>query len=208
MNYEELLENEIAILRDLASRSIDPLVVAKSVAAADPSVKQLILKRLNAGQRLAETFSFSGTSRTELKVFFRFIPSGEQIRLVDSGILVFVDITRGEMLGTLDPYRLQPEEHIARPFVSISPPDTSKFIATDDEISEIKERQNSFFQKLGSSSGDIFGGGGFGGGGAGGSFNVATVIDTIFGTETWSGTPRVSDDTRSDRTDDYMDSTA
>ncbi len=185
----EQLEQEVARLRDLALRSIDPLIVAKAVAASDVNVQELILKRLEGGQRLVEVIAWSGTSQTEVQVFFRFVPSDERVHLVDSGILVFVDSTKGEMLGTIDPYELQPEQRVARPFVSVSPPDSGQFAATGQVSQEIVERERSFFESLGLR--------------ISGSFGIATVIDTIFGTETWSaGAP---DDTRSDRTQDYRD---
>jgi hypothetical protein len=163
------------------------LSVAKALAASDSNVQELILKRLGDGERLVEVIAWSGTIQTEVQVFFRFVPSEERIHLVDSGILVFVDSTKGEMLGTIDPYELQPEQRVAWPFVSVSPPDTGQFAATGEVSQEIVARERSFFERLGLR--------------VSGGFGIATVIDTIFGTETWSaGRP---DDTRSDRTCDY-----
>jgi hypothetical protein len=187
-NPKDQLENQVAQLRDLAIRSSDPLIKAKAVAASNPDVQQLILKRLTGNERLVEVIALDSAGRNETQVFFRFIPSEEQIHLVDQGILVFVDTTKGEVAGIKDPYQLQPEQRAARPFVLVSPPDTSQFAAREDETREIAARERSFFQSVGLRPGGL---------------GIATVIDTIFGTETWSaGRP---DDTRSDRTSDYRD---
>ncbi len=63
------LEHEVARLRDAALKSTDPLLVAKSVAASDSDVQELILARLSAGERLAEVFAFLAKSVTEVQVF-------------------------------------------------------------------------------------------------------------------------------------------
>lgn len=188
------LEEEVARLRDLAIRSIDPLIVAKAIAASDPGVQQLILKRLEKGEQLVEVFSFPGVETRETQVFFRFVPAKQLIHMVDTGVLVFVDSTRGDVIGTIDPFSLQPEQRVGRPLVAISPVDTSKFSAPADTTKQISDREESFFEGMG--LGSIA---------QRRRYTIGTVIDTIFGTESWSGTPRQPDDTRSDRTQDYRD---
>jgi hypothetical protein len=192
---EEQLTNEVARLRDLAIKSIDPLIVAKAVAASDPNVQQLILARLGAGERLVEVFSFPGFVDTESQVFFRFVPDKETIHIVDTGLLVFVDSTKGEVIGTVDPFHLQPEQRIGRPFVTVSPIDASRFAASLETTKQVDDREQSFFESLGIS--------GVARTRAGGGGGIRTVIDTIFGSTTFSGGRE--DDTRSDRTQDYRD---
>lgn len=191
---ESQLSNEIERLRALAIRSTDPLIVAKAVAVSDMDVRGLLLRRLYEGQRLVEVVAFhTRWSRTEVHVFFRFVSPEHNIRVIDSGVLAIVDSTRGEVAGTVDPYDLQPEQTpTARPFVLISPPDPSEFMARDDDYSALVERQKAFLTKM---KVPFFGG------------TVYSVDPTIFGTETWSnvGEKRQPDDTKSDRTCDYND---
>jgi hypothetical protein len=190
---EEQLANEVARLRDLAIKSIDPLIVAKAVAASDSNVQRMILRRLDKGERLIEVFAFPGVADTESQVFFRFVPANDAIHIVDSGILAFVDSTKGEVVGTIEPFDLQPEQRIARPFVTVSPMDVSHYSASLDATKNVSDRENAFFQGLGL-VGVI---------GMRNGFGISTVIDTIFGTTTFSG--GTDDDTRSDRTQDYRD---
>ena len=191
--FKEQLENEVARLRDLAVKSIDPLIVAKAVAASDPNVQRLILARLSTGERLVEVFSFPGLTETESQVFFRFVPAEEVVHIVDTGVLVFVDSTKGEAIGTVDPFYLQPEQRIGRPFVAVSPIDPSKFATSQEATEKIANREHLFFESLGISGVSRMRAG----------FGINTVIDTIFGTTTFSG--GTDDDTRSDRTQDYRD---
>jgi len=192
---EDELENEVARLRDLAIKSTDPLVVAKAVAASDASMQRIILKRLGAGERLVEVFAFPGFAQTESQVFFRFVPGKETIHVVDTGVLVFVDSAKGEVIGTVDPFHLQPEQRIGRPFVAVSPIDPSKFATGSEARKEIADREQSFFDSLGI-SGAVAMRPGLG-------FGICTVFDSIFGTTTFS--QGRDDDTRSDRTQDYKD---
>lgn len=192
---EEHLQNEVARLRDLSIKSTDPLIVAKAVAASDPNVQRLLLARLTAGERLAEVFAFAGFVETESQVFFRFVLANDSVHMVDTGLLAFVDVTKGEVIGTVDPFHLQPEQRIGRPFVTVSPIDASRYAASRESTKEIADREQSFFESLGI-TGVARMRPGFG-------FGICTVIDTIFGTTTFSGGQ--DDDTRSDRTQDYRD---
>lgn len=192
---EEQLTNEVSRLRDLAIKSTDPLIVAKAVAASDPNVQRLILARLQAGERLVEVFAFPGFVDTESQVFFRLVPEQEAVHIVDTGLLVFVDSTKGETIGVVDPFQLQPEQRIGRPFVAVSPVDPSKFAAPLEVTKEAADRERSFFEALGIT--------GVARMRAGLGFGICTVIDTIFGTTTFSGGR--DDDTRSDWTQDYRD---
>jgi hypothetical protein len=191
--YEKQLENEVARLRDLAIKSTDPLIVAKAIAASDSNVQRLILARLHAGERLVEVFAFPGLADTESQVFFRFVPGKEAIHIVDVGVLAFVDSTKGEVIGTVDPFHLQPEQRIGRPFVTVSPIDPSQFSAGQEAREKIANREHLFFESLGITGVSRMRAG----------WGIATVIDTIFGTTTFSGGE--DDDTRSDRTQDYRD---
>src|SRR5690348_17300659 len=104
--FKTELETEVAKLRELSITSTDPLIVAEAIAASDGTVQQQILARLSDGQRLVEVFSF-GLRKTEIQVFFRFVPTDGPVHLVDNGILVFVDYAKGQFLGMVDPYFLQ-----------------------------------------------------------------------------------------------------
>lgn len=192
---EEQLTNEVGRLRDLAIKSVDPLIVAKAIAASDPNVQRLILARFQAGERLVEVFAFPGFVDTESQVFFRFVPETEGVHILDKGLLVFVDSTKGEVIGTVDPFHLQPEQRIGRPFVTVSPIDTSKFTTPLETTKQVADREQSFFESLGIT--------GVARMRPGLGFGICTVIDTIFGTTTFSGGK--DDDTRSDRTQDYRD---
>jgi hypothetical protein len=190
-NFEEQLKNEVARLRDLAMRSIDPLIVGKSVAASDRGVHELILKRLAGGERLMEVIAFNDNSPTQVQVFFRFAPSEKEIvHMVDKGILVTVDMTKSEVAGTIDPYDFQPEQRIGRPFVSVTPPDTFQFAARDEGRRVMQARERAFFKKVKISVG---------------RFGAGSVIPTIIGTETVSGDRDETDDTISDAIDDPVE---
>jgi len=67
--YEDQLRDEVARLNSLALRSIDPYIVVKSVAASDPNVQELLLKRLENGERLAEVVAMSSDG-DQVLVFF------------------------------------------------------------------------------------------------------------------------------------------
>jgi SAM-dependent methyltransferase len=118
--FEQQLVKQVAALRELAVKSIDPLIVAKAVAASDQGVQQLILARLGAGERLVEVFAFQNATRPEVQVFFRFQSPKEIVHLLDTGVLAFVDSIKGEMIGTVDPFILQPERCVGRPFVTVA----------------------------------------------------------------------------------------
>lgn len=184
----ELLENEVAAMRRLSLKSTDPFVVAKGVAASDPNVQQLLAAWLARGERLAEVISFGGAGTTETQVFFRFAPGEERIHLVDRGVLVFVDSLRGEVVGTVDPHEMHPEQRAARPFVAVSAPETAQYAAEEPPSRVVAEREQAFRERVGLRRGAV---------------GAVTYYDTIFGSESWSaGRP---DDTRSDRTCDYYD---
>ena len=106
-NLREQLAAEVNDLRELAITSSDPLVVSKAIAVSDRGVQYALLTRLSAGERLAEVLALQGTSFTELQVFFRFVPRDGGVKLTDTGLLAFVDMVKGEVVGTVDPYTLQ-----------------------------------------------------------------------------------------------------
>jgi hypothetical protein len=189
------LDSEIARLQELALRSSDPLIIAKAIAAKNSDVRQLMISKLEDGQSLVEVIAYHATgSRTTVHVFFRFAKPGSNVRLVDIGFLAVVDSTRGEVSGTVDPYDLQPEQTpMARPFVLVSPPDTSQFTAEGPVHTALVERQRTFLQALRI---EPFG------------RTIYTVDRTIFGTETWCDVGngrRAPDDTTQDQTCDYND---
>jgi hypothetical protein len=193
---EEQLASEVAALREMAVKSNDPLIVAKAIAASDPGVQQVLLARLAAGERLVEVFVLQGATRPELQVFFRFVPAQELIRLMDSGVLVFVDSVKGEVIGTVDPFTLQPERRVGRPFVSVSALNAAEFAASNRAMEPIVRRERAFFRSLGL--------GQLGGGGLG--LTSDTVCDTNVTSATYSGQPYKRDDTGAETTDDYCDS--
>jgi hypothetical protein len=187
------LENEVAKLRDLALKSTDPLVVAKAIAASDPAVQDLIVAHLSK-ERLAEAVTFAMNTNREARVFFRFVPVDGSIQMVDAGLLVYVDVARGVIIGTVDPFVLHSEQRLSRPFVAVSALNPAKFAASDQATQSLQDKQKAFFAQLGISS---FPDDGFGG--------ISTVQDTRVSTSTWSGNPRRSDDTEIEYTDDYVD---
>ena len=87
---------EVAVLREQAAESTDPLFVAKAIAAGDVCMQQVILSRLGSGERLVEVFALRGSCQTEIQVFFRFIPATEMTHLLETGILAFVDTMRAK----------------------------------------------------------------------------------------------------------------
>jgi hypothetical protein len=187
------LANEIAILRDLAIKSSDPLIIAKAVAASDKAVQQLLLARLGAGERLVEVFALRGAAQPELQVFFRFAPAEEIVHAVDTGVLAFVDSLKGEVIGTVDPFVLQPERRVGRPFVAVAPLNTSRFAASKATMEPIVDRERSFLRNLGL-----------------GYLGIGVIVDTVCNTDvtstTYSGQPYRPDDTGAEGTDDACDS--
>jgi hypothetical protein len=188
---EDQFANEVGTLRNLAVKSSDPLVVAKAVAASDEAVRQLILARLRASERLVEVFAFQGTAQHELQVFFRFVPAKEVAHLLDAGVLVFVDLHKGEVIGTVDPFILQSARLVARPFVTVAALKTFASASCDQEKTLVA-REQAFFRSMGL-------GGGLGGDGD-------TVCNTDVTSTTYSGKPYRPDDTGRETTGDYCDS--
>lgn len=193
---EDHLTNEVAVLRDQAARSSDPIVVAKAIAASDEGVQQLLVERLCAGERLAEVFALDGIDPPELQVFFRFTGPGKAANLTDSGVLAFVDTAGGAVIGTVDPFVLQPERRAGRPFVTVGALGNSEFAATNDAIAPMVKRELDFFQRVGL--------GGFA------ARAVRCGCDTVTGTRisstTWSGQPYRPDDSGAEGTWDPVDS--
>jgi hypothetical protein len=192
MNEQEmrqLLENEVAEMRRLSLKSTDPFLVAKGVAASDPNVQQLLMGRLSSGERLVEVVAFAGAGTTETQVFFRFIPREETVHLIDRGVLVFVDSIRGEVVGTIDPHEMHPEQRPARPFVAVSAPEQTYLVGVEPQARAVAEREQAFRERMALRRIGVI--------------NAVSYYDTIFGSESWSG--GVPDDTRSDRTCDYYD---
>lgn len=196
---EKQLANEVAILRELAVKSIDPLIVAKAVAASDKGVQQLILAKLGAGERLVEVLALQGATQQEIQVFFRFVPADEIVHLVDTGILAFVDSVKGEVIGTLDPFTLQPERRVGRPFVAVAALNESAFAPNRRAMEPLVDRERAFFRRLGLGQFVI--------GGGPGPISTDTVCDTNATSTTWSGQPYRPDDTGQETTGDYCDST-
>jgi hypothetical protein len=197
---KEQFANEVAILRDLAVKSSDPLVVAKAVAVSDKGVQDLIIGKLAAGERLVEVFTLQGTTEHESQVFLRFVPGNEVAHFVDAGVLVFVDSVKGEVIGTVDPFVMQPERRAGRPFVTVAALDTSAFAASNHAMAPIVSRERAFFGRLG--LGHLRGGGGLGGWG----LTTDTVCNTDVTSTTYSGQPYRPDDTGAETTGDYCDS--
>lgn len=191
MNEQELrslLQTEVAQMQRLSLKSTDPFVVAKGVAASNPDVQQLLMGWLSREQRLVEVVAFAGAGTPETQVFFRFAPRDETIHLVDRGVLVFVDSVRGEVIGTVDPHEMHPEQRPARPFVAVTAPETAQLTAVEPRNRATAEREEAFRRRLGARAGYI---------------GAITYYDSIFGSETWSdGRP---DDTTQDRACDYYD---
>jgi hypothetical protein len=185
----ELLESEAAEMRRLSLKSTDPFLVAKGVAASDPNVQQLLLGWLTRGERLVEVVAFAGAGTTETQVFFRFAPREETVHFIDRGVLVFVDSIRGDVVGTVDPHEMHPEQRPARPFVAVNTPDTARFAGVEPQARAIVEREQAFREQLALRRIGVIG--------------AMSYYDTIFGCESWSGGR--PDDTRSDRTCDYYD---
>lgn len=193
---EEQFAKDVALLRDLAVKSSDPLIVAKAVAASDRAVQQLILARLGSGERLVEVFALQGTTRPELQVFFRFVPAKEIVHFLDTGVLVFVDGHKGEVFGTVDPFTLQPERRVGRPFVTVAALNASAFAASNQAMEVLVNREHAFFRNLGLGRLTL------------GNFGVTTdtVCNTDVTSTTYSGQPYRPDDTGAEGTDDYCDS--
>jgi hypothetical protein len=103
-------DRETERLKALALRSTDPAIVSKAIAVCNPDVRRLVADRFARGEHLAEVASFPGRPDTEIQVFFRFVAPDSVVRLVDSGILVFVDSLKGEVLGAIESFDLQPEQ--------------------------------------------------------------------------------------------------
>ena len=61
---------EVAVLREQAAKSTDPLLVAKAIAAGDLCMQQVILSRLGSGERLVEVFAMRGSCLTEITGVF------------------------------------------------------------------------------------------------------------------------------------------
>ena len=193
MNEQEirqLFENEVAEMRRLSLKSTDPFVVAKGVAASDPNVQELLMRWLSRGERLAEVVAFAGAGTTETQVFFRFAPRDETVHLIDRGVLVFVDSIRGEVVGTVDPHEMHPEQRPARPFVAVNAPEQTYLAGVEPQARVVAEREQTFREQMALRR-PI------------GVIGAVSYYDTIFGCESWSGGR--PDDTRSDRTCDYYD---
>jgi hypothetical protein len=190
---QQEVEHEVAKLRELAIKSTDPLIVAKAIAASDSAVQELILRKLSAGERLVEVFAYA-LKGAAAQVFFRFVPANQSVNIVDTGLLVFVDWTRGEVIGAINPYVLQPEHRPGRPFVAVSRVNTLKYAADDSVAKDLVNRQAAFFERLGVAArfklDDGFGG-------------IATVENTRTTETTFKGGR--DEDIRTDETDDYKD---
>jgi len=180
----EELAREVAILRDLAVRSIDPLVIAKAIAASDQNVQQLILARLLAGERLVEVLALGGEDPQELPVFFRFVPADPTVQLSDSGLLALVDSINGEVVNTVDPFTLRPESRAGQPFAIVSAPDVSVFAGTSQAL---VDRERAFLTNVGVAPG--------GGGGGGGSVGTTWVLTSATISPVGPGGKYKTDDT-------------
>jgi hypothetical protein len=191
---EEQLAKEVATLRELAVKSSDPLVVSKAVAASDRGVQDLILARLGAGERLVEVFALQGATQLELQVFFRFVPDQKVAPFIDSGVLAFVDTVKGEVIGTLDPFVLQPERRVGRPFVAVTALEAAVSAAGNEAMKPIVERERAFFSRLGLGQLGRMSG------------TTDTVCNTDTTSTTYSGQPYRPDDTGKETTGDYCDS--
>ena len=191
--FQSEVEHQVARLRELAVKSTDPFTVAKAVAASDADVQHLILEHLAGGERLVEILAF-GTKHTEVQVFFRFTPVAELVHAVDAGFLVFADYAKGEVVGIVNPYVLQPEHRPGRPFVAVSRANPLKFASDKETADNITRQQTTFLEKLGVSRMRV--GDGFGG--------IASVRDTRVSTSTKFKGAR-SDDQQTEYTDDYVD---
>jgi hypothetical protein len=195
--YEQQLANEIGRLRDIAVRSSDPLVVAKAIAVSNGGVQELILARLRAGERLVEVFVLQGSTRDELRVFCRFVAANELAHLVDSGLLAIVDVAKGEVIGTIDPFILQPERRVGRPFVTVSASTTVRIDNSNRTTDSLMDRELAFFKGLGLGQQQL----------GLGLWGYDTVCDTYGVTSvTYSGVPYMPDQTDRETTSDYCDS--
>jgi len=178
---------EVSSLRERAITSCDPLVVSKAIAVSDRGVQYALLTRLSRGEQLVEVYTLQGT-HTELQVFFRLTPTAGGVGLTDTGVLASVDMTKGEVSGIVDPYVLQKERAVGRPFVLVTEPQAA--IAGSHQ-QPIAERERAFLLAIG-----------IGGGGGGGD----TICDTDTTSTTYSGQPYRPDDTGKETTGDYCDS--
>lgn len=149
--HAEQLAREIDALRDAAVKSQDPLLVAKAVAISDKNVQDLIRHRLHGGEQLVEISLLTGCTGPEAQVFFRLLPAcGEAVPATDSGVLAFVDLAQGEVIGIVDPFVLPSESRIGRPFVTIGELDPGSFAPGDHQaMNLLVDREREFFTDLG-----------------------------------------------------------
>jgi hypothetical protein len=198
---QERLAHEVALLRDLAVKSTDPLITAKATAASDPGIQQALLARLDAGERLVEVFTLQGTTRHEPQVFFRFVPTQGNIQLADTGVLAFVDMHKGAMIGAVDPYTLQPERRVGRPFITVAALKSAAFAASTKAMQPLLDRERAFFMNLGLPQFGL---------GLGLGFGTDTVCDTQETSVTYQpsgpGGRYAQEDTGAETSGDYCDS--
>jgi hypothetical protein len=119
-SHQDQIEHEAARVRELALKSGDPLLAAKAIAVSDEKVQGLIAAKLEHGGKLIETVAYPAPGRREIHIFFRFDEAGGAVHFVDRGVLVIVDKPSGRVVGTIDPYELQPERRSGHPFAHAS----------------------------------------------------------------------------------------
>ena len=192
---------EVAALRDMSATSSDPLIVAKAIAGSDGGVQEVVLARLDAGEKLAEVFALQGSCTSEMQVFFRFTPANEVARFMDTGVLAFVDSMKGAVTGVVDPYTMQAERRVGRPFLAVSALKDALANTDGPSMQSIADRETKFFSALNLAQLII-------GGGPVHRGPTETACSTGILSTTWSGQPYRPDKTDQETTYEACDSIA
>ncbi|MEM9317852.1 MAG: hypothetical protein AAGA70_02460 [Pseudomonadota bacterium] len=186
-DIQRQIDAEAEKLAEFATTTNDPLIKAKAIAMRQEEVRKVIFERVEAGQRLVNATAMQGNPRgrtdelPDITVFFRFQAGDSLVSVFNTGFAAVYERRQFNFEGIIDPFELQPEHEVARPFVLANAASWERHARVRPEDPVAQQREVAFFEAL--SLANFVNASGAA---------PATYVDSIGGTTTSSG------DTRSD----------
>lgn len=205
--FAKRLDAEVEKLRKVAEHSTDHCIVAKLIAISDENVRELLLSKLDQGDRFAGVSCVQGPGIPEQRgVLFRLDCPPGTICLVAPSFLAVINLLTKKVDHIIDPYH--PAEggvtHIpapltgALPFTLAVPSGAQNVVTPSDELAKQRARETAFLENKGVQPSPAAFTNTFSQSQSTVPSQFATTDNSTVGTQTWSGNPVISDDTNAD----------
>ncbi|MEO0627712.1 MAG: hypothetical protein AAFY91_12040 [Bacteroidota bacterium] len=183
---ESAYEEELKKLKSKSAVSNSVNTTAKYIALSDKLVKELLIDRITKGSNISRINVLTTKEESALVVIQ--ISDKGRITFDEEELTILVDLKAGRVMkmspgnvGNIDPKLIEP-------LPLYLPSRAPSVVIPLEKIAKAIARDKSFLENLGINIDDI----------SAPSLPTSTTTETLFGTDSLSGTPEQADDTASD----------